>query len=101
MKLGNAIRDIRKQRGLSQIQIASEAGITQTYLSLIEGDKKEPNLSTLKTISDSLGVPVPILFFLAMDEEDVAPKKRDAFKIISPSVKSLINEFFSVPKKRD
>ncbi|MBK7683990.1 MAG: helix-turn-helix transcriptional regulator [Bacteroidetes bacterium] len=71
-------------------------GITQTYLSQIEGNLKEPNFSKLKAISDGLGVPLPILFFLSMTEEDVKPNKRNAFKIVSPSVNSLVNEFFAI-----
>ena len=96
MDLGNTIKNIRKQKGQTQGEFALSCGITQTYLSQIEGNLKEPNLSTLKSISVSLDVPLPILFFLSMTEEDVRPNKRNAFKIISPSVKSLVNEFFTV-----
>jgi transcriptional regulator with XRE-family HTH domain len=90
------IKNIRKQKKLTQIEFASSCGITQTYLSQIESNQKEPNLSTLKNISNSLSIPLPILFFLSMTEEDVHPNKRKAFEIVSPSVKSLVNEFFSV-----
>jgi XRE family transcriptional regulator, regulator of sulfur utilization len=96
MDLGIVIKNIRKQKGLTQIEFASLCGITQTYLSQIEGNLKEPNLSTLKVISEKLSVPLPILFFLSMTAEDVQPNKRKAFEIVSPSVKSLVNEFFAV-----
>jgi len=96
MDLGNVIRNIRKQKGQTQAEFASLCGITQTYLSQIEGNLKEPNLSTLKVISEKLDIPLPILFYLSMDEEDVKPNKREAFKIVRPSVNSLVNEFFAV-----
>lgn len=96
MDLGNVIKKIRKQKVLTQNEFASLCGITQTYLSQIEGNLKEPNLSTLKTISEKLNIPLPILFFLSMNEDDVQPSKRKAFEIVSPSVKSLVNEFFAV-----
>ena len=96
MDLGNIIKNIRKQKGQTQSEFALSCGITQTYLSQIENNLKEPNLSTLKSISDSLNVPLPILFFLSMTEDDVQPNKRIAFEIVSPSVKSLVNEFFAV-----
>jgi len=96
MDLGNIIKNIRKQKGLTQTEFASSCGITQTYLSQIESNQKEPNLSTLKSISSSFNIPLPILFFLSMTEDDVQPSKREAFEIVSPSVKSLVNEFFSV-----
>lgn len=96
MNLGNIIKSIRKQKGQTQGEFAVSCGITQTYLSQIESNLKEPNLSTLKSISEKLDVPLPILFFLSMTEEDVQPDKRKAFQIVSPSVKSLVHEFFTV-----
>lgn len=96
MDLGNSIKNIRKQKGLTQIDFAAKSGITQTYLSQIENNQKEPNLSTLKAISEALEVPLPIIFFLSMDENDVQKKKREAFNLVSPSVKSLVNEFFAI-----
>lgn len=96
MDLGITIKNIRKQKGQTQTEFASACGITQTYLSQIESNQREPNLSTLKLISNGLNVPLPILFFLSLDKEDVQQNKRDAFEIIGPSVKSLVNEFFAV-----
>ena len=94
MNLGITIKSIRKQQGLKQNQFAALCDITQAYLSQIENNKKEPNLSTLKVISNNLGTPLPILFFLSIDIDDIAPEKKDAFEIIGPSIKSLINQFF-------
>lgn len=96
MNLGSVIKNIRKQKGQTQSEFASVCGITQTYLSQIEANLKEPHLSTLKQISDNLNIPLPILFFLSLDENDVEPQKRKAFEIINPSVKSLVSEFFAV-----
>ena len=96
MDLGNIIKNIRKQKGITQNEFASLCGITQTYLSQIEGNLKEPNLSNLREISEKLKIPLPILFFLLMTEDDVQASKRKAFEIVSPSVKSLVNEFFAV-----
>ncbi|WP_127132982.1 helix-turn-helix domain-containing protein [Pseudoflavitalea rhizosphaerae] len=96
MNLGTTIKSIRKQKGQTQIEFALSCGITQTYLSQIESNLKEPNLATLRSISENLNLPLPILFFLSMTEDDVQPYKRKAFKLVSPSVKSLVNEFFAV-----
>jgi transcriptional regulator with XRE-family HTH domain len=96
MDLGTTIKKIRKQKRLTQGEFSVQCGISQTYLSQIENNQKEPNLSVLKTIGENLKVPLPILFFLSMTEEDVQLNKREAFIIISPSIKSLVNEFFAV-----
>lgn len=96
MNLGTVIKNIRKQRGQTQQEFASSCGITQTYLSQIENNNKEPNLSTLKEISNNLGLPLPILFFLSLNEEDISPEKREVFEKLNPQVKTLINDFFNV-----
>jgi len=94
MNLGNTIKSVRKQKGLKQNQFADLCEITQSYLSQIENNLKEPNLSTLKIISIQLDTPLPILFFLSLDNSDIEPSKEKAFQMIAPSIKSLINEFF-------
>lgn len=96
MDLGTTIKNIRKQRGLTQEEFATKCSISQTYLSQVENNQREPNLSTLKAIGEELKVPLPILFFLSLTDEDVQPAKRKAFSIVNPSVKSLVNEFFVV-----
>lgn len=96
MNLGATIKNIRKKKRQTQSEFASACGISQTYLSQIENNQREPNLSTLKIISNELNVPLPILFFLSLNIDDIQQSKREAFEIISPSVKSLVNEFFAV-----
>lgn len=96
MDLGTTIKKLRKQKDMTQEIFAGMCGITQTYLSQIENNQKEPNLSILKTISEKLEVPLPIIFYLSMNEEDVPEEKRKAFEMVSPSVKSLVHEFFAV-----
>jgi transcriptional regulator with XRE-family HTH domain len=94
MDLGNAIKNIRQQKGIKQNSLAEKSGISQTYLSQIENNAKEPNISTLKNICEHLKVPLPVLFFLAIDSNDISPEKRNAFKHLAPSINSMITEFF-------
>ena len=96
MNLGNTIKNIRKHKGYTQGEFALECGITQTYLSQIENNQKEPNLSVLKTIADKLSIPLPILFFLSITEDDVQLEKREMFNLIDPAIKKIINEIFPV-----
>lgn len=96
MDVGATIKRIRKQRKLSQDKLSEQAGITQTYLSQIEANQKEPNLSTLKAIAKAFDLPLPILFFMSITEEDIPKNKRTAYSLIGPSINSFINEFFSI-----
>ena len=95
MNLGTTIKKLRQQKGFKQNLFADKCDITPAYLSQIENNLKEPNISTLRVICTNLDVPIPILFFLALDNNDVAPAKRKSFEMLAPSVKSMIAEFFN------
>ena len=93
MKLGSTIKELRKQKKIPQEIIAEKCWITQAYLSLIENDKKEPNLSTLKDISKALDTPLPLIFYLSLSEDDISDSKKTYFTQINPSVKDLISNY--------
>ncbi len=45
----------RQAKGLSRAALASEAGLHQTYIGLLERGKRSPNLDTAQAIARSLG----------------------------------------------
>ena len=94
MDLGEAIKTRRKKLGLSQGDLAKLCQITQPYLSMIEKNKKEPNLSTIKILSEKLDIPLPVLFFTSLEESDIPESKRQAYGIIENSINSLIDSIF-------
>lgn len=96
MNIGIAIRTIRKQRTpqLNQSEFAKLIGITQTYLSQIETGAKTPNISVLETISKEFEIPLPIIFWLGISEDDIADHKKEHFRFLKPTVDAMINEFF-------
>ncbi len=72
MNIGKAIKLCRTQRSLNQNELSSLAGISPSYLSMLERGKRDPNLSTVQQIADGLNIPVSILVFLAADEEEIS-----------------------------
>lgn len=54
--LGEAIRQLRRKRDLSQENLAHEAGVTTGTLSLIERGLSNPTWGTVKGIAAALGV---------------------------------------------
>ena len=94
MQIGKTIKDLRKKKGLKQIEFAKKCNLSQSYLSLIEKEKKEPTLSMLKQIAAVLETPVPVLVFLSLSEEDIAQSKREAFRTLDPLIKSMITNVF-------
>lgn len=94
MNLGQAIKTARTEKGFSQSDLANLCQISVSYLSVVENNQKEPSLEFLRNLSEKLAIPVPVLFFLAMDEQDIPAQKREAFGMIRPSVQAMISEFF-------
>lgn len=58
----NRVRDIRKERGMTQEYLAEAASISRKYLSMVEGQKAEPSITVAIRISDILSVAVDKVF---------------------------------------
>lgn len=71
MNLGKAIKLCRTQRDLSQAQLAALAGVSVSYLSLLERGKRDPNFGTVQRVADALAVPLSVLVFLAADRDEL------------------------------
>jgi transcriptional regulator with XRE-family HTH domain len=61
--IGQRIRFIRQDKGLSLNELAKKAGFAKSYLSQIENLKREPSISALSQVAHVLGVDV--LFLLS------------------------------------
>ncbi len=57
----NAIKVIRKFRGMTQADLASAAGISRPYLTEIETGKKDGSIRALKSIAGALDVSLEVL----------------------------------------
>jgi XRE family transcriptional regulator, regulator of sulfur utilization len=95
MNIGTTITSLRKSKSITQGDLAKDSNITQAYLSQIENNKKEPNLSTLKDISTSLGVPLPVIFFMSLEQSDVPENKQDFFNTMKPTLSGFFESIFS------
>ena len=52
--IGKRVREIRKRKGLSQIELAELADVCESYISNIESGKKKASLSILVAIANVL-----------------------------------------------
>lgn len=50
------LREKRNQRGLSMNQVAERSGLSQSMISLVEHDLRNPTLDTLLRIADALEI---------------------------------------------
>lgn len=60
--IGEAIRRLRKQKGMSIQDLADASGVSVGMLSQIERDRANPSLRILTSIREALAVPVSALF---------------------------------------
>ena len=54
--VGKAIRDLRKEKGISQDVLSGFAGIARTHLTMIENGTKQANFETLWKIALALDI---------------------------------------------
>ena len=56
------LRILRKQKGLSQEELAFQAGINRNYVGQIEREEKSPTIDMIEKLSSSLDVePIAII----------------------------------------
>ena len=60
--LGAAIRRIRRERGLSQLELAEKLGMTDNAVSQFERGVTMPGVNTLTELAAALGVSYGVLF---------------------------------------
>jgi transcriptional regulator with XRE-family HTH domain len=56
--LGQAVRAIRDERGLSQVQVAEATGFIQAWISHVEHGRRNPSFNNVVRLAEGLGVSV-------------------------------------------
>ena len=54
IRFGRRVRELRKERGWRQIDLAEQAGISENYVSDLELGRKEVCLRTIEALSEAL-----------------------------------------------
>lgn len=102
-RLGEKLRDLRKQRGLTLEKLADSAGLSKSYLWELENrESLRPSAEKLTALADVLGVATA--YFL---EDDLRqPEERhldDAFfrgyKTLEPDAKAQLRKILETFKK--
>lgn len=83
MNIGKAIKFCRVSKDISLEELQNLTNLSQSYLSLIENNKRKPTLDTIEKISNSLNVPIEILVYLASDKRELN---------LSPDIVKLFDE---------
>ena len=97
MNIGIAIKELRKTKGLSQVELAELAKTTQASLSQIEAGRR-PKTETLKNISKALEVPEALLYIWGMEKQDIPKENSELYEQLFPILKNMITSLVSVKK---
>ena len=69
MEIGEKIRRLRLQRGLTQEELADRCELSKGFISLLERDLTSPSIATLTDILECLGSDLPAFFSEQRDEK--------------------------------
>lgn len=61
-KLGTHLRSLRNQRGWTLGDLAQRTGVSEAYLSRLEGGERQPSLAVLFNLAQAFGTTLPALF---------------------------------------
>jgi len=62
IKFGERVRELRKERGLSQERLAFKADLHRTYIGMIERAEKNITLLNIRKLANALDVNIQNLF---------------------------------------
>ena len=89
MHIGDKLRRLRLQRGLTQEELADRCELSKSFISLLERDLTSPSLDTLSDLLETLGSDLPTFF--SKDDEKLVFGEEDIFVKEDPEgLKGLI-----------
>lgn len=56
-----ALKSLREMSGLSQVDLAGRAGVSQRMISALEAGERQARPATIKKLAVALGVPIPAI----------------------------------------
>lgn len=90
MNIGHALKVCRSAKKLSLGELAGLTDLSPSYLSMIESGKREPTLSSIDKIAGAMGVPTPILLFLAADTSEIGGIDPETSRRLSAAVLAVM-----------
>ena len=71
-KFNENLKAARERKGLSQKEVAENIGVAKSTYSLYESGNREPNVQTIKKISDLLNVSADDLLGIEEEQQTIA-----------------------------
>jgi len=88
-EIGEKVRELRMHKGITLKELSKKVGVTASLISQVERNVAAPSISSLKRISEALGISISSFFFNSeMKQElvrDLSPVvKKNERKILHP-----------------
>lgn len=68
--LGRRVRELRRKAGITQLDLACRVNISESYIALIEADKRNPGMDIVSTLANEFHVSVDYLVSGKKSEDD-------------------------------
>ncbi len=99
MDYSRALRTCRAIRGWQQEEVAERAGLSASYVSLIEAGKREPSPTAVRKLARGLNVPEPLLTLLASDLSGLPRTEAKTFDQLGRSLLFLLADVAATQEK--
>ncbi|WP_456315673.1 helix-turn-helix domain-containing protein [Pseudomonas shirazensis] len=99
MEIGKVIKLLIKKRGMKQVEVAKLIGKSPTALSQIISGTFKPQSDTLEKISEVLNIPIAVIHFLSISEDDVPKENLPLYRNLAPSIEKYLIDIFSVSQE--
>lgn len=100
MNYGRAVRIARALAELEQKELAHQAGLDSSHISLIEQGKRNPTVTTLEKIADALRMPYHLLTVLASEAKDLRNIRRAEIRQLGEHLARVLLSEQDVQKTR-
>jgi len=101
LRIGQTLKDLRAARSVTQQDLADDLGISASYLSLLESDKRRTTRKILRALADYLSIPAGYFVIEAMPLDGLEPRHREVIEelrreLVKPA---LLRAFAKRPKR--
>ena len=92
--VGENIRRIRQERGLTQEELALMSSLSQGYINQLESGKRKFTQKTLTAIAEALDIPLYVFF---KEEEEQRRKEKPDTYAIRPTFREMVKILKTLP----
>lgn len=83
LSIGKKLKELRSEKKISQEALATQSGVTKSFISQMENDRLSPSINTLRKIARALGVRMTYFFEEEEKPDYIRIVRRDEHRVLS------------------